>query len=90
MVKSNSLVDALPASSLLTSLVSFVWAHWPAVVASFFLVRALKRRYLSPVRDVPAVSFLATISRLGKAKEILSGHVQQTLLDAHRQHGKRR
>ena len=62
--------------------------YWPLIVLSFFILRALKRRYLSPVSDVPALNFLSTVSRLGKVQTVLSGYNHHTQLAAHRKHGK--
>ena len=61
--------------------------YWVLIVLSFFVLRAFKRRYLSPVSDVPALNFLSTISRLGKVQTVLSGHNHHTQLAAHRKHG---
>jgi hypothetical protein len=61
--------------------------HWGLFLVAFFVLRAFKRRYLSPVSDVPALNFLSTISRLGKVREVLSGHGEKTILEAHRKHG---
>ena len=61
--------------------------HWALFLIAFFILRALKRRYLSPVSDVPALNFLSTISRLGKVKEILSGDCEKRALQAHRKYG---
>ena len=76
--------------ALSDSLLQFLGAfqdYWFLIVISFFVLRALKRRYLSPVSDVPALSFLSTISRLGKVQTVLSGYNHHTQLAAHRKHG---
>jgi hypothetical protein len=72
----------------LVSAIAAVRQYWAPAVVAFFLLRALKRRYLSPVSDVPALNFLSTISRLGKVREVLSGKTEKTLLEAHRKYGK--
>jgi hypothetical protein len=67
------------------------WAlkeHWIILSLSFFALRAWKRRYLSPLSDVPSLNFLSTISRLGKVREVLSGKTHLTQLEAHRKYGK--
>ncbi|OCK74442.1 cytochrome P450 [Lepidopterella palustris CBS 459.81] len=71
----------------LGQLLSALFSHWFLLAASFLVLRAFKRRYFSPVSDVPAISFLATISRLGKVRDVLSGHIEQTQLEAHRKYG---
>lgn len=57
------------------------------LVLAFFVTRAIKRRYLSHMRDIPALGFLHTISRLGKVREVLSGNTHIRQLEAHRKYG---
>lgn len=66
---------------------TFARTQWPFLLLALFILRALKRRYLSSVSDVPALSFISTISRLGKVQEVLSGKTEKTQLEAHRKYG---
>lgn len=61
--------------------------NWLFVIVLFFILRAIKRRYFSALSDVPG-EFLASISRLGKVKEVLSGCTEKTQLELHRKYGK--
>jgi hypothetical protein len=74
-------------SALLTLTLLTLRDYWLLLSLSFFLLRAIKRRYFSAISDVPPLNFLATISRLGKVREVLSGHTHLTQLEAHRKYG---
>jgi hypothetical protein len=75
------------SSGVLAAFLDFLKTQWILLIALFFLTRALFRRYFSSVSDVPAISFLATISRLGKVREVLSGKTEINQLEAHRKYG---
>lgn len=53
----------------------------------FLAVVALRRRYTRYLRDVPAISVLATVSRWEYVRQILSARMERNLLEAHRRLG---
>ena len=75
-------------STVLADLVVCSSHYFYFIILGFFIARAFKLRYLSPVRDIPALSFIHTISRLGKVREILSGDTHLRQLEAHRKYGR--
>jgi hypothetical protein len=75
------------SSSVLGAFLDFLKTQWILLIVLYFLTRALFRRYFSSVSDVPPISFLATISRLGKVREVLSGRTEINQLEAHRKYG---
>lgn len=53
----------------------------------FLAVVALRRRYTPCLRDVPAISVLATVSRWEYVRQILTARMERNLLEAHRRLG---
>lgn len=53
----------------------------------FLAVVALRRRYTRYLRDVPAISVLATVSRWEYVRQILTARMERNLLEAHRRLG---
>lgn len=80
----------MSSSAYISQFLCVLIEHWIVLSLSFFALRALKRRYLSPLSDFPSLNFLSTISRLGKAREVLSGKTHLTQLEAHRKYGRQR
>lgn len=76
-------ISAMSFSSLLQLLSS----HWFAACLALFVLRALYRRYAPSLRDIPAVNFLATVSRWNKVLQVLSTRAERNLLEAHRKLG---
>ncbi|KAL7276059.1 hypothetical protein RUND412_000975 [Rhizina undulata] len=68
------------------SLVTAIKNYWFAFIVAYYVLRAFKRRYLSNLRNVPG-PFLASISRLNKVREVLSGVTEKTQLELHRKYG---
>lgn len=62
------------------------FTHVLPLVLVFFILVALKRRYLSPIRDIPG-PFLASFSGLWQILHIIKGHTELAVLDLHKQHG---
>ncbi|GAB1319706.1 hypothetical protein MFIFM68171_09916 [Madurella fahalii] len=73
-------------SSLLGTALAFFTAHWLLVLATGLAVRALYRRYASPLRKYPG-PFLASISRLWKVKSVASGRTYLDHIALHRRYG---
>lgn len=48
---------------------------------------AIRRRYAPYLRDVPALSVLATVSRWEYVRQILTARMERNLLEAHRRLG---
>lgn len=48
---------------------------------------AVRRRYTPYLRDVPAISVLATVSRWEYVRQILTARMERNLLEAHRRLG---
>ncbi|KAK1449429.1 hypothetical protein CMEL01_08744 [Colletotrichum melonis] len=69
------------------SLLQVLSSHWFAACLAIFVLRALYRRYVPSLRDIPAVNFLATVSRWNKVLQVLSTRAERNLLEAHRKLG---
>ncbi|KAJ0104237.1 cytochrome p450 oxidoreductase [Diaporthe amygdali] len=57
---------------------------WVGGLLLFLLIVAIRRRYTPYLRDVPAISVLATISRWEYVRQILTARMERNLLEAHR------
>src|ERR1700760_1452238 len=49
-----------------------MWPYWPLILISFFIVRALYRKYFHPLRKVPG-PFLASTTNLWRLALFLRG-----------------
>lgn len=56
-------------------------------LALFLAVVAIRRRYTPYLRNVPAISVLATVSRWEYVRQILTARMERNLLEAHRRLG---
>lgn len=72
--------------SLVASALAFVAKHWPVLLIGGLVLRALYRRYASPLRKYPG-PFLASFSRLWKLLSTASGHTHLDHIALHRQYG---
>jgi len=57
-----------------------------SVVVLFLVLVALRRRYMTPVSDIPG-PFLATVSIFWKLWQIIQGHLEQKTIALHKKHG---
>lgn len=73
-------------SSLLGTALAFLLAHWLPILLTSLVVRALYRRYASPLRKYPG-PFLASISRLWKVRSTASGRTHLEHIALHRKYG---
>ncbi|KAK1716120.1 cytochrome P450 [Colletotrichum acutatum] len=71
----------------LLNLLQVLSSHWFGVCLAIFVLRALYRRYAPSLRGIPAVNFLATVSRWNKVFQVLSTRAERNLLEAHRKLG---
>lgn len=75
-----------PTRVVLTAVAAFVTAHWILVLVGAFIVRALYKRYASPLRQYPG-PLLASFSRLWKVFSTASGRTHLDHIDLHRKYG---
>ena len=75
-----------PTRSLIAAVGSFIVAHWLLAVFSPFVLRALYRRYVSPLRKYPG-PFVASFSRLWKVISTASGNTYTHHIALHRKYG---
>lgn len=68
-----------PVSALLET--RLLWILIGAVV-----VRALTRRYLTALRDIPG-PFLASFSSLWQVYHLFKGHTEEEIIKLHKKHG---
>ncbi|KAF9890363.1 hypothetical protein FE257_006030 [Aspergillus nanangensis] len=59
---------------------------WPFVLAIVILGVMIRRRYLSPISNIPG-PFLGSFSSFWKIQQILNGHTEEQMLALHREHG---
>ncbi len=72
--------------TLLTTALAFLSSNWPAVLLTTLLLRAVYKRYASPLRKYPG-PLLASTSRLWKVKSTASGRTHLDHIDLHRKYG---
>ncbi|EXJ95555.1 hypothetical protein A1O1_00677 [Capronia coronata CBS 617.96] len=72
--------------SLVAVTLAFVKAHFLLVAFSAVIVRALYRRYVSPIRDIPG-PWLASCSRLWKVWSTYNGHTELDHIALHKKYG---
>lgn len=74
------------SQTLLTTALAVLTAHWPALLLTTLLVRALYKRYASPLRKYPG-PWLASVTRLWKVKSTASGRTHLDHIALHRKYG---
>ncbi|KAL2165002.1 hypothetical protein VTH06DRAFT_298 [Thermothelomyces fergusii] len=74
-----------PEAVVVTAL-AFLAKHWPVLLVGWLVIRALYRRYASPLRRYPG-PFLASISRLWKLLSTASGQTHLDHIGLHRRYG---
>lgn len=57
-----------------------------SAVVLFVVLLSLKRRYMSPVSDIPG-PFFATFSIFWKIWHIIKGHIEEETIALHKKHG---
>ncbi|KAH6855974.1 cytochrome P450 [Chaetomium sp. MPI-CAGE-AT-0009] len=78
--------DAPRPQSLVSTTITLLTAHWPAILLCTILLRALYKRYASPLRKYPG-PVLASVTRLWKVWSTASGHTHLDHIALHRRHG---
>jgi hypothetical protein len=78
--------DSPQSQSLLTTALTLLTTHWPTVLLTLLVIRALHKRYASPLRQYPG-PFLASVTRLWKVWSTASGHTHLDHIALHRRHG---
>ncbi|KAK4109835.1 cytochrome P450 [Canariomyces notabilis] len=73
-------------ASLLATAVAFATEHWLPLLIATIVIRALYKRYASPLRKYPG-PFLASVSRLWKVKSTASGRTHLEHIALHRKYG---
>ncbi|KXX79735.1 Pisatin demethylase [Madurella mycetomatis] len=73
-------------STLLGTALAFASAHWLLVLTISLVVRALYKRYASPLRKYPG-PFLASVTRLWKVRSVASGRTHLEHIALHRRYG---
>lgn len=58
-----------------------------ALVFGLLIVRSIKRRYFSALSSIPG-PFAASLTRAWRIKEVYYGHVEETELKLHEEHGR--
>lgn len=59
---------------------------WALVLVGLLIVRAILRRYWTPIRDIPG-PFLASFSKLWQVYQLWKGHIEEELIQLHKKHG---
>lgn len=59
---------------------------WALVLVGLVVVRAIVRRYWTPIRDIPG-PFLASFSKLWQVYQLWKGHIEEELIYLHKKHG---
>jgi hypothetical protein len=72
--------------TLVGTALAFLAAHWALALVVTFVVRALYKRYASPLRKYPG-PFLASFTRLWKVKSTASGRTHLEHIELHRKYG---
>ncbi|KAK0726559.1 cytochrome P450 [Apiosordaria backusii] len=78
--------EALASSNLVSTVTAFLATHYLLLGFSFLFLRALYKRYASPLRKYPG-PFFASITRLWKVKSVASGRTHLEHIDLHRKYG---
>ncbi|KAI1323675.1 cytochrome P450 [Xylariaceae sp. FL0255] len=72
--------------SLLSTAISLIASYWPILLTLTVILRALYKRYASPLRTIPG-PFLASITRLHKFFSTLSEHTNYDHIALHQTYG---
>ncbi|KAK3307209.1 cytochrome P450 [Chaetomium strumarium] len=72
--------------TLVGTALAFLAAHWALALVGALVVRALYKRYASPLRKYPG-PFLASVTRLWKVKSTASGRTHLEHIELHRKYG---
>lgn len=72
--------------TLVSTALAFIASHYLLVFVSFIVLRSAYKRYASPLRKYPG-PFLASITRLWKAKSTASGRTHLEHIELHRKYG---
>lgn len=75
-----------PSTSLLSTLLPLLLTHWPTLLLTTLLLRALSKRYLSPLRSYPG-PLLASTTRLWKVLSTASGRTHLDHIALHKRYG---
>lgn len=59
---------------------------WALVLIGLVVMRAILRRYWTPIRDIPG-PFLASFSKLWQVYNLWKGHIKEELIRLHKKHG---
>ncbi|KAL4868568.1 hypothetical protein BDV12DRAFT_95991 [Aspergillus spectabilis] len=59
---------------------------WPSIFVAIVVFGAAKRKYLTPIRDIPG-PFLASFSRLWQVYQLWRGHTEEEVIKLHKRHG---
>lgn len=59
---------------------------WALVLVGLVVVRAILRKYWTPIRDIPG-PFLASFSKLWQVYHLWKGHIEEELIQLHKEHG---
>lgn len=86
VLKPDEDLTGLAPANLLHTITTFLTAHYLLLTLSFLFLRALVKRYASPLRKYPG-PVLASISRLWKVKSVASGRTHLEHIDLHRKYG---
>lgn len=60
--------------------------RWALVLVGLVVMRAIFRRYWTPIRDIPG-PFVASISKLWQVYQLWKGHIEEELIHLHKKHG---
>ncbi|KAK4125780.1 cytochrome P450 [Parathielavia appendiculata] len=74
------------AQTILGVALAFLTTHWAAILLSSLVLRAVYKRYASPLRKYPG-PFLASMTRLWKVKSTASGSTHLEHIALHRKYG---
>ncbi|KAK0636793.1 cytochrome P450 [Bombardia bombarda] len=72
--------------TLIGTAVAFFISHWLLVLVSTFFLRAVYKRYASPLRKYPG-PFFASFSRLWKVYSVAKGNTHLDHIELHRKYG---
>lgn len=82
----NPQTNALRPGTLVTTALAFLAGHWALVLVGTLLLRAVYKRYASPLRRYPG-PVLASVSRLWKVASTASGQTHLDHIALHRRYG---
>ena len=80
------MASALSSQILTVKPLSLNYTQLVSLFLVFLVFFALKRRYVTPIRDVPG-PFFASFSDLWKLWQIPTGHLELATLALHKEHG---